>query len=81
MQEQDKYITISYYSEVIDNWGRVEASSKGAYIYNALMNVDEWTDDMIFEDPAGNKYFIDDLAGKTIRVPGIGIVTIPNDNN
>ena len=74
-------IHITYYSEVIDNWGRLEASSKGAYIYNALMNVDDWSDDMLFEDPAGNKYFIDDLIGKEVKVDGIGIFTVPSDNN
>jgi hypothetical protein len=74
-------IHITYYSEVIDNWGRLEASSKGAYIYNALMNMDEWSDDMIFEDPAGNKYFIDDLIGKAVKVSGIGIFTVPDDNH
>jgi len=74
-------IHITYYSEVIDNWGRLEASSKGAYIYNALMNVDDWSDDMMFEDSAGNKYFIDDLIGKVVKVNDIGIFTVPNDNN
>lgn len=74
-------IKIVYYSEVIDNWGRTESSTKGEYIYNKLMNVDDWTDDMIFEDPAGNKYFIDDLIGKSVSVLNIGIFTVPNDNN
>ena len=74
-------IHITYYSETIDNSGRVEASSKGEYIYNALMNMDEWSDDQIFEDSDGNKYFIDDLINKQVKVDGIGIFTVPNDNN
>jgi hypothetical protein len=74
-------ITIVYYSEVIDNYGRTESSAQPQYIYNALMNVDDWTDDMVFEDMHRNKYFIDDLIGKEVNVPGIGIFTVPNDNN
>lgn len=73
-------IKITYYSEVIDNYGRTESSRRGEYIYNALMNVDEWSDDITFEDPAGYKYFIDDLIGKSVLVPNIGIFTVPNNN-
>lgn len=77
----NKAIEIVYYSEIIDNWGRTESSAKGEYIYNALMNVDEWSDDMVFVDPAGRQYFIDDLIGKSVSVPNIGIFTVPNDKN
>ena len=37
----------------------------------------EWTDDMIFEDDKGRKYSIDDLTGKEVSVPDIGIFTVP----
>jgi hypothetical protein len=73
-------IHIVYYSETVDNYGRQESSSKGGYIYNALMNMVDWTDDMIFEDSIGNTYFIDNLIGKTVKVNDIGIFTIPNEN-
>ena len=72
-------IKIVYYSEVIDNWGRTESSQKGDIIFNVLHNVDEWNDDMIFEDDKGNKYFIDDLVGKEVLVPDIGMFTVPNE--
>ena len=72
-------IKIVYYSEVIDNWGRTESSQKGDIIYNVLHNVDEWSDDMTFEDDKGQKYFIDDLVGKEVCVPDIGVFTVPNE--
>ena len=72
-------IKIVYYSEVIDNWGRTESSQKGDIIFNVLNNVDEWNDDMMFEDDKGNKYFIDDLVGKEVLVPDIGMFTVPNE--
>ena len=72
-------IKIVYYSEVIDNWGRMEASTKGDIIFSALNAVEDWTDDMIFEDDKGRKYSIDDLAGKEVCVTDIGIFTVPED--
>lgn len=72
-------IKIIYYSEVIDNWGRMEASMRGDIIFAALSNVEEWTDDMMFEDDKGQKYFIDELVGKEVSVPDIGIFTVPNE--
>jgi hypothetical protein len=74
-----KEIKIVYYTETIDNLGRTESSCKPDYIYNALMNVDDWTDDMKFEDSNRNIYFIDDLQGKKVCVPGIGIFQVPNN--
>jgi hypothetical protein len=72
-------IKIVYYSEVIDNWGRTESSIKGDIIFSVLNNVDEWNDDMVFEDDKGQKYSIDDLTGKEVQVPDIGIFTVPNE--
>jgi hypothetical protein len=72
-------IKIVYYSEVIDNWGRTESSQKGDIIYSVLHNVGEWTDDMTFEDDKGQKYSIDDLVGKEVCIPDIGIFTVPNE--
>lgn len=74
-----KPIKIVYYSEVIDNWGRTESSAKGHNIFSVLTNVMDWTDDMVFEDDAGRKYFIDELAGKQVQVADIGIFTVPNE--
>jgi hypothetical protein len=70
-------IKIVYYSEVIDNFGRTESSAKGHNIFSVLNNPDEWTDDMLFEDDKGVKYFIDDLVGKTVMVPDIGVFEVP----
>lgn len=72
-------IRIIYYSEVIDNWGRTESSMKGDIIFSVLNNVDEWNDDMVFEDDGGRKYSIDDLTGKEVSVPDIGIFTVPEE--
>ena len=71
-------IKIVYYSEVIDNFGRTESSAKGHNIFSALNNTMDWSDDMVFEDDKGQKYFIDDLAGKQVSVPDIGIFTVPD---
>jgi hypothetical protein len=72
-------IKIIYYSEVVDNWGRMEASMKGDIIFSVLNSVEDWTDDMVFEDDGGRKYSIDDLAGKEVNVPDIGIFTVPEE--
>lgn len=72
-------IRIVYYSEVIDNWGRTESSQKGDILFSVLNNTDEWTDDMIFEDDKGQKYFIDDLIGKQVCVPDIGLFIVPEE--
>ena len=66
-------IKIVYYSEVIDNFGRTESSAKGHNIFSVLNNPMDWTDDMIFEDDKGQKYLIDDLVGKEVSVPEIGV--------
>jgi len=67
---------ITYYSEVIDNWGRTESSSKPDRIYDILINPDEWTDDMIFEDDKGKIYYIDDLIGKKVSIHNIVLVEV-----
>ena len=64
-------IKIVYYSEVIDNWGRTESSSKGPIIHQVLTTPDDWSDDMLFEDDKGNSYMIDDLIGKEILIEGV----------
>jgi hypothetical protein len=71
-----KPIRIVYYSETIDNMGRTESSAKGHNIFSVLNSPENWNDDMIFEDDKGQKYFIDDLIGKEVHVPDIGIFTI-----
>jgi hypothetical protein len=72
-------INIIYYKETIDNWGRTESSMKGDIIFNVLNNVEDWTDDMEFEDENGKFYNIDELAGKEVDVPEIGIFTVPTE--
>lgn len=72
-------IKIIYYKETIDNWGRTESSMKGDIIFNALNNVEDWNDDMTFEDENGRFYNIDELAGKEVDVPEIGIFTVPTE--
>ena len=72
-------IKIVYYTEVIDNWGRTESSAKGHNIFSILNNPLEWTDDMQFESDQGKIYFIDDLIGKKVQVPDIGIFTVPEE--
>ena len=72
-------IKIIYYSEVIDNWGRTESSMKGHNIFSVLNNPMDWTDDMVFEGEDGRKYSIDDLTGKEVSVPDIGIFTVPEE--
>lgn len=69
-------IRIVYYSEVINNMGRTESSAKGHNIFSVLNSPEDWNDDMIFEDDKGQKYFIDDLIGKEVSVPDIGIFTV-----
>jgi hypothetical protein len=75
-----KAIKIVYYSEPVDNHGRTESSAKGHLIYCALINIEDWTDDMVFEDEQGRRYSIDDLIGKTVCVPDVGIFKVPNVN-
>ena len=58
-------ITITYYSEVVNNWGHTESSTKPDVIKRVLQTPDEFTDDMHFEDKAGRIYFIDNLNSKT----------------
>ena len=72
-------INIIYYKETIDNWGRTESSMKGDIIFNVLNNVEDWTDDMEFEDENGKFYNIDELAGKEVDVREIGIFTVPTE--
>lgn len=73
----DDIIEIVYYSEVIDNFGRTESSSKGHIILSVLANPVNHNDDMIFEDKNRNRYYIDDLQGKTILIKDTGILTVP----
>ena len=63
-------IKIVYYSEVIDNWGRTESSTKPDVISKILKDTDNFNDDMSFEDENGRVYNIDDLIGKEVVVNG-----------
>ena len=53
--------------ETVDNWGGQEKYSTQE-TFRLLSNPDEWTDDQIFRGPADERYFIDDLIGKTVTV-------------
>jgi hypothetical protein len=72
-------IKIIYYSEVIDNFGRQESSMKGSILFSVLNDVDNFTDDMTFEDDKGNNYSIDELIGQEVELADIGIFTVPGD--
>jgi hypothetical protein len=72
-------INIIYYSEVIDNFGRQESSMKGSILFSVLNDVDNFTDDMTFEDDKGINYSIDELIGKEVQLADIGIFTVPSD--
>jgi hypothetical protein len=72
-------INIIYYSEVIDNFGRQESSMKGSILFSVLNDVDNFTDDMTFEDDKGINYSIDELIGKEVQLVDIGIFTVPSD--
>jgi hypothetical protein len=74
-----KAINIIYYSETIDSWGRTESSMKGPIIYMVLMGVEDWNDDMVFEDDNGRKYNIDELKGQNVSLKDIGIFSVPNE--
>jgi hypothetical protein len=63
-------IKIVYWSETVDNWGRTESSSKPQIIYSILKDSDNFSDDMVFEGPNSEVYFIDDLIGKEVIVEG-----------
>lgn len=72
-------IKIVYYEEILDNWGRREASQKGKVIAEVLGDVDNWTDDMIFEDSMGLRYHINELQGKEVIIEDIGIFIVPEE--
>ena len=72
-------IKIIYYSEVIDNFARQESSMKGSILFSVLNDVDNFTDDMTFEDDKGNNYSIDELIGQEVELADIGIFTVPSD--
>ena len=63
-------IKIVYYSETIDNWGTTESSTKPKTIHSILNDPDNFSDDMVFEGPNDEVYFIDDLIGKEVIVEG-----------
>ena len=69
-------IKIVYYSEVIDNWGRTESSTKPEVISKILKDSENFTDDMSFEDENGRVYDIDDLIGKEVILNGIEPFTV-----
>lgn len=70
-------IKIVYWSETIDNWGRTESSSKPQTIHSVLNDPANFTDDMEFEGPNGEVYFIDDLIGKEVSVEGFEPFVVP----
>ena len=64
-------ISLVYYTEVIDNWGRTNSSNKPNIIRDVLKTPEEWTDDMEFYDIGDQMYSIGDLIGKEVCVGGI----------
>lgn len=63
-------IKIILFSEIVDNWGTTESSSNPKTIYSILNDPDYFSDDMVFEGPNDEVYFIDDLIGKEVVVEG-----------
>lgn len=63
-------IQIGRYAEVIDNWGREEASTKSTIIAGVLMKPKDFSDDMYFEGTGGypGSYYLEDLEGKLVKV-------------
>jgi hypothetical protein len=74
--QSETAINIVYYSEIIDNWGRTESSSKISRIYDVLKDPECWNGDMIFEDDKRQVYLIDDLIGKKVSIHGHGRVLV-----
>jgi hypothetical protein len=52
---------------------------KGSILFSVLNDVDNFTDDMTFEDDKGINYSIDELIGKEVQLVDIGIFTVPSD--
>jgi len=53
-------------------------AGKLAQLDHLLINQAQLDDDlMTFEDENGQKYFIDELSGKEVWVPGVGLFTVP----
>ena len=75
---KEEPILIVRYSEVIDNWGREEASSQARIIKKVLTTPKYFSDDMYFEGGLGSigAYYIDDLEGKIVKV-GEFIFAVP----
>jgi len=63
-------IRLVRFEEIIDNWGRKELSDDPTRIYEVLHQPEEWTDDMSFESPEDQIFFLDDLIGKQIKIEG-----------
>ncbi len=68
-------IQIVRYAEVIDNWGREEASKKASVIKKVLTSPKDFNDDMRFEELSGS-HDIDSLEGKIVQV-GKEIFPVP----
>ena len=63
-------IKIVGFTETIDNCGRtVEGDEQETF--RILSAPEEWTDDIVFNGPAGHQYHIDDLIGKNVQVGNI----------
>jgi hypothetical protein len=72
-------IKIVYYKQTIDNWGRQESSMQGPIIFSALVDTENWNDDMQFEDSDGNWYGIEELIGKEVILDDVGLFIIPKE--
>lgn len=52
-------------TETVDNWGREERYTESETLA-LLLDHEAWSDDQIFWGPNNERYFIDDLIGKTV---------------
>jgi hypothetical protein len=71
-------INIVYYEEALDNWGRTESSRDPERLKEVLQTIEEFTDDMTFEDNTGHVYFIDELIGHQVKI-GDDVFIVPAD--
>jgi hypothetical protein len=72
-------IRIVRYSEAVDSvfgWGRMTSSSDAKVIHTVLKKSKEFNDNMVFEGPGGEVYYIDDLVGEEVTIEGYEPFTV-----
>ena len=62
-----------------DNSERRFSTTDPKKIRKALLNDEDWTDDMLFDTKDGDLFFISDLAGKLVKVGELEPFTVPDE--